>query len=421
MSAGLDKLKHIVVLMMENRSFDHMLGALMATNPQIDGVDGTQQNPDTTGAMVPVQPLAEFQSQLDPDPNHHFAGVDLQIFGGAPPGNGRVANMQGFVKSYFQQQQNVGQSHKIMYYFTPQKLPVLTGLATQFALFNGWFASIPGPTICNRAFAHYGTSFGQVGMNIFEWKGPYLSIYQRVLLAGRTARIYYYDGPSSTMEIVNILNNQPKIFGTFDRFLADCQSGTLPDYSFVEPNYNDHDGDSEAEAASDQHPDHNVQHGEIFINKVYNAIFSNEDLWTSTALLVVYDEHGGIYDHVVPPGCTPDDDAFTASADQTETGAPFKFDRLGVRVPAVLVSPWVPKNVVIPGPNQPGGRTFDHASIPATVMKFILKDFDPNTLSPGDKQKFLGQSKREQAADTFLDLLSDNKQPDDDIPSFEVH
>ncbi len=82
-----------------------------------------------------------------------------------------------------------------MYYFTPEKLPVLTGLATQFAVFNGWFSSIPGPTICNRAFAHYGTSFGQVGINIFAWKGPYLSIYERVLLAGHTARIYYYDGP----------------------------------------------------------------------------------------------------------------------------------------------------------------------------------------------------------------------------------
>ena len=419
--AGLDNLKHIVVLMMENRSFDHMLGALKAQDNRIDGLDGTQQNPDTTGAMVPVQPLAQFQGQLDPDPDHHFPGVDLQIFGGAPPGKGRVANMQGFVKSYFQQQKDVNQSHKIMYYFTPLKLPVLTGLATQFAVFNGWFASIPGPTICNRAFAHYGTSFGQVGMNIFEWKGPYLSIYQRVLLAGRTAKIYYYDGPSSTMEIVNILNNQPKIFGTFDQFLGDCQSGNLPDYSFVEPNYNDHDSDSGAEIASDQHPDHHVQHGEIFINKVYNAIFSNEELWQSTALLIVYDEHGGIYDHVVPPACAADDAAFVATGEQTETGAPFAFDRLGVRVPAILVSPWVPKNTVIPGPYQENGRTFDHASIPATVMKFILKDFDPNTLSPTDKQKFLAQSQREQAAATFLDLLSDNMQPDSDIPGFEVH
>jgi|SRR5690348_7559383 len=417
---GLDNLKHIVVLMMENRSFDHMLGALKKQDPRIDGVTDSFSNPDTNENLVVEQNLAEFQSQLDPDPDHHFPGVDLQIFGGAPAGNGRVANMQGFVKSYFQMQKDVNQSHKIMYYFKPEKLPVLTGLATQFAVFNGWFSSIPGPTICNRAFAHYGTSFGQVGMDIFEWKGPYLSIYERVLLAGRSAKIYYYDGPSSTMEIVNIIRNQSKIFGTFDNFLADCKSGNLPDYSFVEPNYNDHDSDSGAAAASDQHPDHNVQHGEIFINNVYNAIFNNEELWKTTALLIVYDEHGGIYDHVVPPACTPDDDAFKAGPDKTETGASFAFDRLGVRVPAILVSPWVPKNMVIPGPNQPGGRTFDHASIPATVMKFILRDFDPNSLSSGDKQKFLAQSRREQAAATFLDLLSDNMQPDSDIPSFEV-
>jgi len=257
-------------------------------------------------------------------------------------------------------------------------------------------------------------------MNIFEWKGPYLSIYERVLLAGRTAKLYYYDGPSSTMEIVNLLRNQSKIFATFDRFLADCAAGELPDYSFVEPNYNDHDGDDAAEAVSDQHPDHNVQHGEIFISKVYNAIFENEALWGSTALLIVYDEHGGIYDHVVPPTCPPDDTAFIASAEATETGAAFTFDRLGVRVPAILVSPWVTKNWVVPGPGARGGRTFDHASIPATVMKFLLKDFDPNGLSAADKQKFLASSRREKAADTFLDLLGDAKQPDDDIPSFEV-
>src|SRR5271169_4317976 len=177
MPPGLDALKHIVVLMMENRSFDHMLGSLKAVNAQIDGVDGTQSNPDTQGNQVLVQPLAEFQSQLDPDPDHHFPAVDLQIFNGDP---NRVANMQGFVKSYFNQQHDVKHSAKIMYYFTPDKLPVLTTLATEFAVFNGWFAPIPGPTICNRAFAHYGTSFGQVSMDVFYVKEPYKSIYERL-------------------------------------------------------------------------------------------------------------------------------------------------------------------------------------------------------------------------------------------------
>src|SRR5215470_1854731 len=82
MATGLDQLKHIVVLMMENRSFDHMLGSLKAVNPAIDGVTDQMSNPDTTGAAIKPQPLAEFQSQLDPDPDHHFPAVDLQIFGG---------------------------------------------------------------------------------------------------------------------------------------------------------------------------------------------------------------------------------------------------------------------------------------------------------------------------------------------------
>src|SRR5216684_5027989 len=153
--AGLDNLRHIVVLMMENRSFDHMLGALMAQDQRIDGLDGTQTNPDTTNTQIPVKPLAEFQGQLDPDPDHHFPGVDLQIFGGAPPGPGRVANMQGFIKSYATQGTDINASRAIMSYFPPERLPVLTRLATEYAVFNGWFSSIPGPTICNRAFAHY--------------------------------------------------------------------------------------------------------------------------------------------------------------------------------------------------------------------------------------------------------------------------
>ena len=139
--------------MMENRSFDHMLGSLKAVDARIDGITDQDLygNPDTTGAMVKPQPLAQFQSQLQPDPDHHFPAVDLQIFGGDTSPN-RVANMQGFVKSYFNQQRDVGHSQKIMYYFKQSDLPVLSTLALEFAVFNRWFASIPGPTICNRAF-----------------------------------------------------------------------------------------------------------------------------------------------------------------------------------------------------------------------------------------------------------------------------
>jgi phospholipase C len=383
MPPGLDNLKHIVVLMMENRSFDHMLGSLTAVDPRIDGITAQLSNPDTTGALVNPQPLAQFQGQLDPDPDHHFPAVDLQIFGG-DTSTSRVANMQGFTKSYFNQQEDVGHSQKIMYYFAQNQLPVLTTLALEFAVFNRWFASIPGPTICNRAFAHYGTSFGRVDMDILYVNEPFKDIYDRLINANpkHTAKLYYYDTTSSTMEVANLLQNEPQLFGTYDQFLNDCSGGNLPDYSFIEPNYNDHDTDTGEAVASDQHPDHNIQAGELFIASVYNAIKQNASLWQSTALLVVYDEHGGIYDHVVPPACTPDQ--FTASANDTGTGQPFAFDRLGVRVPAILISPWIPKGSVV------DGRIFDHASIPATVTKFFLGDYSP-------------RSPRETTADVFIE------------------
>ncbi|MGB7152391.1 MAG: alkaline phosphatase family protein [Terriglobales bacterium] len=383
MPPGLDNLRHIVVLMMENRSFDHMLGSLTAIDPRIDGVTAQLSNPDTTGASVNPQPLAQFQGQLDPDPDHHFPAVDLQIFGG-DTSDGRQPNMQGFIKSYFNQQEDVAHSQKIMYYFAQSQLPVLTTLALEFAVFNRWFASIPGPTICNRAFAHYGTSFGRVDMNILCVNEPFKDVYSRLINANpkHTAKLYYYDATSSTMEVANLLQNEPQLFGTYDQFLDDCSSGNLPEYSFIEPNYNDHDTDTGEAVASDQHPDHNIQAGELFIASVYNAIKQNANLWQSTALLVVYDEHGGIYDHVVPPACTPDQ--FTASANDTGTGQPFAFDRLGVRVPAILISPWIPKGTVV------DGRVFDHASIPATITKFFLGGYSP-------------RSPRETSADVFIE------------------
>jgi phospholipase C len=369
--------------MMENRSFDHMLGSLKAVNPAIDGLDGTQSNPDAQGNQVLVQPLAEFQSQLDPDPDHAFPAVDQQIFNG-DQSNPRVASMNGFVQNYYLQQQDLAHSQKIMYYFTQDKLPVITTLAQNFAVFNRWFASIPGPTLCNRAFAHYGTSFGQVGMTVFYPQGK--SIYERMQDAGHTAKLYYFDQQSSSLEVVNLLQHQPQLFGTYDQFLADCQSGKLSDYSFIEPNYSDHDNDDGEQLASDQHPDHNVQAGELFIASVYNAIRANPTLWASTALLLVYDEHGGIFDHVPPPACTPD--GYSAGPAATGLNYTFNFDRLGVRVPAILISPWVAAGTVV-GTD----RVFEHASIPATVTNHFIGAYP--TATP-----------RERAAQTFLDLLS---------------
>lgn len=399
---GIKNLQHVVVLMMENRSFDHMLGALKAKNPAVDGLAGTETNPDSTGVPVTVSPTAAYQSQLDPDPDHHFAAADLQIFGGVTTAQNpnRKPNMQGFVKSYFNQQNNLNHSHLIMNYFSADKLPVLTTLATQFAIFNRWFSSIPGPTLCNRAFAHYGTSFGQVGMDVFYWNKKYKSIYERLDAAGHSTRLYYFDEASSSLEVINLLQNQPSLFGTFQDFKDACAKNKLPEYCFIEPNYTDHDdpnGGGEL-IACDQHPDHDVRAGEQFIATVYNAIRTNPNLWPYTAMLIVYDEHGGTYDHVPPPACTPD--GFVAQPSDTKTPDPFHFDRLGVRVPAVLISPWISPGTVI-------NEVFEHASIPATATDYFIG-------------AYAERSPREVEANTFLGYLNQSKiRADDSCPIFK--
>jgi len=411
MPAGLDALKHIVVLMMENRSFDHMLGGLKKKDPRINGLTGNESNPDAQGNKVKVSDTADYRGQLGHDPDHHFPGVDVQIYGGAAFAPDRVPNMEGFIKSYSTQGTSAKESRAIMNYFSPEKIPVLTTLATEYALFNGWFASIPGPTICNRAFAHYGTSFGNVDMNMFlvsdadRAKTP--SIYQRMKNGGHSAKLYYFDEPSSTMEIVNLIKDQ-SFFATFDQFLADCKSGNLPEYSLIEPNYSDHPGPGGGQIlANDQHPDHHVLAGDNFIGQVYNQIRSIPDLWQSTALLIVYDEHGGLYDHVVPPSCTPDGFQATDAATNVP-GLTFKFDRLGIRVPAILISPWIPRGTIVAGPEDAANqRIFEHASIPATVTKHFLGE-DIGTV-------------REQNAQTFLDLLGDTLRPDNQCVFFGKH
>jgi phospholipase C len=349
------QIKHVIVLMLENRSFDHMLGALKSINPDVEGLAGNETNPDQIGNPVNVSQAAQYQGQLDPDPDSSFAGVDLQIFGGNTSPE-RAPNMQGFVKSYLLK--SPSHAKYAMYYFSLDELPVLATLATQFAVCDRWFSSVPGPSIPNRAFAHYGTSYGQVGMSVFYPQGK--SIYERLQDAGHTARLYYFDQQSSTVEVLNLLQHHPDLFATFDQFLADAKAGKLPDYSFVEPNFTDHESADGAQLASDEHPDHNVQAGELFIAQVYNAIHQNPPLWRSSVLVITYSNHGGIYDHIAPPAAVPD--GFTASAGATGTGSAFRFDRYGVRVPAVIISPYIPKGTV-------DHTVYDHASIPATVSK----------------------------------------------------
>ena len=139
--------------------------------------------------------------------------------------------------------------------------------------------------------------------------------------------------------------NQPQNFSSYSQFIADCHNSSLPEYSFIEPCHNDHpDPDGGEIFASDQHPDRNVQEGEVFMASVYNAIRANPVIWESTLLLIVYDEHGGIYDHVPPRDARPT--VIQRNRRTRELERRSVLTACGVRVPAILVSPFIPKNPI---------------------------------------------------------------------------
>ncbi|MGB9236834.1 MAG: alkaline phosphatase family protein [Terriglobales bacterium] len=366
MSAGLDNLKHIVVLMMENRSYDHMLGYMQV--PGLDGLTGHETNLDGNGQVQSVQPTAAAQAELNPDPDHSWPGVNTQIFGNPQGIDDGSPKMQGFIRSYFTKMQNVNHSRNIMNCFRPDNLPVLTYLAQQYAVCDRWFSSLPGPTVPNRLFAHFGTSFANVD-NAMKFGDNGKSIYSRLMNAGYSAKIYYFDEQSASVGFTFLLQNQPETMGTYNDFLADCANGNLPNYSFVEPNYSDHNN----LLASDQHPDHNVIAGENFIGDVYNHI-RQSPLWENTLLLIVYDEHGGTFDHVLPPQIPPDGSPNPVSG--------FQFDRLGIRVPAIFVSPWIQAGTQL-------HTQYEHASIGASVASFFIPNAAQRNLTVREQRATL--------------------------------
>lgn len=371
------KIEHLVVLMMENRSFDHMFGFLRSSSWPIDGLQGNETNPDSKGALVQVSNDARDAGDLTPDPGHDFFSVNQQIFGNLA-GSGQPT-MQGFVKAYEGKTKNVQKSHNVMKCFAPGRLPNLQTLAQQYAVCDRWFASVPGPTLPNRAFSMGATSLGRVDMN-----PNYLAlktIFELLDANGVSSKIYYTDWTLG-LAVEFLAKRSKKFLFFFDDFLNDCKKNKLPAFSFVEPRYNDLSTPGDFFGASDQHPDHNMRLGERVINAVYEAITSNKQTWESTLLVITYDEHGGLYDHVSPPATVnPGDKPIDANL--------FDFKRLGVRVPAVLVSPFIEKGKII------HDKDFDHTSIIATARKLFIPDWEKSALTERDRQ-----------ANTFEDCLT---------------
>lgn len=377
MPAGLDKLKHIVVLMMENRSFDHLLGFAKTGAWPIDGLNGDETNPDSTEEVARVSNDADYGGDLTPDPGHHVFDTLTQLYGDPNTSVTQNATMNGFVRSYEGKTHSPQAAHRIMKCFSAQKLPVLTSLAQQFCVCDRWFSSMPGPTFPNRAFAHAATSIGRVDMSP-DWRKLSTTIYERLAQNKVDSLIYYHDS-TMAMTFDGLASNKENFFGSFDDFLAACDDDDLPAYSFLEPRFANSPGGNgkPAYAASDQHPDHDVYEGEALIQIVFKAIWKKPKVRNSTLLVIVYDEHGGLYDHVPPPA-TVNPDGQVWKNDGISMDPSFDFTRLGVRVPAVLISPYIPSGTI-------DRNIYDHASIIATARKLLIPNVANSFLTERDR------------------------------------
>jgi phospholipase C len=347
--ASLDQIDHFVVLMLENRSFDNLLGWLYPGRPDFEGLTGSEVNPDGLGGSVKVwsDPKSAADMWLPkPDPGELFVDINEQLFGDGPVSG--TPSMNGFTTNYMKRG---GNADDIMHCFSPEQVPAISALARSYAVCDHWYASTPCQTWPNRFFVHTGTAGGYE--NNAPPNFPYMMPTIFNVLNGHLPNgweIYFHDFPQALT--LTKLWNQLDRFRPFFEFLDDARFGHLPSYSFIEPRYF-----ADVEWPSDMHPPHNVTYGDQLIASVYNAVRHSPN-WNSTMLIVIFDEHGGCYDHVPPPIAMP--------PSVPRVGQPFAFDRYGVRIPAVVVSPLIKPGTVFRSTSE---QPFDHASVIKTLRK----------------------------------------------------
>ena len=420
----LGQIKHIVVLMLENRSFDNVLGWLydpdnappfdqVPAGQSFDGLSGkTLTNPVPAsrggGTASPGKETVMFNP--NPDPGEPYDDVYAQLFNESPPpspipNRTDVPGMQGFVNNYAVNVDAYNAANPaapiptdpriIMNAFTPATLPVLNGLARAYAACDHWFCSVPSETFCNRSFVHAGTSSGYVynswSTGPHEWNVAYLfnetpTIYNLLEAAGISWKVYYgsyllfcnaFLCQKQTQQFATALPETNRFF-PMPQFFTDAAApagasgpDSLPSYSFIEPRYMDdtgfgpeNDGHPEANPVFFDGPS-NLLQAEKLVYDVYTAL-RNSPNWSSTLLIITCDEHGGCYDHV-PPSLTISPDGVIVPP-TSPGGSGFEFNRLGVRVPTILVSPWI-------APGTVSNTVYDHTSIIRTAINgFGLKD-----------------------------------------------
>lgn len=417
---GLKKIKHILVLMLENRSFDNLLGWLYdqespPRGQHFEGLHRDLWNPlhslDPNGIAViekvyvkkngaPIKgtkyipatpnPPPDF-TQPHPDPGEGFRDTNHQLFqnyevpSDYPP---EPTNM-GFVDNYVNTIVNgtyrmfggsINDPRDIMTCFDSRsQVPVLSTLAREFAVCDHWHCSIPSQTLPNRAFIHAATSCGQVNNHPAPMCDA-KTVYDQIDAKGGAVTWKVYastpEDPDGKKDPSFSLTDSGKFFSltrlmmtrlhdpsrsshfrSIQHFYQDAKDGTLPSYAFLEPSYH-------GPTQNDQHPPSDIRAGEKLIADVYDAVV-NSPQWEETLLVVTYDEHGGCHDHVPPGRATPPEKGSPAGQDG------FTFNRFGVRVPTVLISPYIEAGTIC----RPAGWTpFDHTSLIKTVQNcFGLK------------------------------------------------
>ncbi|MDQ2739698.1 MAG: phosphoesterase [Actinomycetota bacterium] len=374
-------IEHVFVLMLENRSFDHMLGwsglsgrdAVTGQSTAIEGLRGTETNPLPTGGRVGVSADADYCMTVDP--GHEFADVLEQLCGpratypaaggGYPPidCSGFASRVAGLI-----QRTGAGCDPSIvMRGFRPDQVPVLTTLAAEFAVCDRWFSSLPGPTWPNRYFVHAASSAGlddspsglqSIDSLLQGWQFANGTIFDRLSNAGLGWTIVEGDSLPQSLGISGMVQSAlDGHFVTMDDFKQRLANAKFDDaYVFIEPHYGHVLADgANFKCGTSQHPLDDVTEGERLLKDVYESIRSSPH-WSQSLLVVTYDEHGGFFDHVVPPPAIPPGDA--SPPDHSHNG--FRFDRLGVRVPAVIVSPYTVRATI-------DHTVYDHTSVLATL------------------------------------------------------
>lgn len=412
MSNGLENIKHIIVLMFENRSFDNVLGWLYDSQnaPPFNQVPAGQSfeglNPiplpnsfTYDGISYAFQPRhGTDMTQPNPDPNEIYQHVYMQMFNPLamppqiPDPPTAAATMLGFLADYATAANvnNPTQTPNIMNCFRPADVPVMSELAYWYSVCDHWYASVPSQTFTNRSFVHAGTASGYVNNQIGDfvwdiWKNDTATIFNLMEQNSPGSWRVYYGGIS---ELCNAYTCQKQLqdygpdAGALRRFYpmsdfytdlqnyqSDPEQYPFPSYVFIEPNFFSMPFIG---AENDEHPQtvdtldgaSNVLWGEQLLADVFNALTAT-DLWSSTLFVATFDEHGGTYDHYAPQPATAirPDNVVIASGQPGYSG--FMFDRYGVRVPAVVMSPWIPKATVC-------NTVFDHTSIINTVCATFL-------------------------------------------------